>query len=295
MLLDSNSLIYRAYFALMETPLSTSKGQLVNAVFGFWSIVLRGFQDVKPDYVIACFDLAGPTFRHEQFVEYKATRREMPDDLRDQFPVVRQIIEAFGIPIYQLQGYEADDLIAALVRQAEAHDVQTTIVSGDLDLLQLVSERTTLMTTRGGVQQTVYYDPPRVLERYGLQPSQMIDFKALKGDTTDNIPGIPGVGYKMASNLLNKFANVEIILQNIENISKMKFRGSARIQSLVAEHQHLLPTNKKLTTIVTDAVFDNHLDDIRWQGIDEEAFHKLLDQLNAGQQRRQRWLDLSVV
>jgi 5''-3'' exonuclease (including N-terminal domain of PolI) len=162
MLLDSNSLIYRAFFALFNTPLTTSKGKLVNAVFGFWSIVLRGFQDVKPDYVIACFDLAGPTFRHEQFADYKATRREMPDDLRDQFPIVRQLIEAFGIPIYQLQGFEADDLIAALVKQAEAHDVQTTIVSGDLDLLQLVSDHTTLMTTRGGVQQTTYYDPAQM-------------------------------------------------------------------------------------------------------------------------------------
>ena len=101
MLLDSNSLIYRAYFALINTPLTTSKGQLVNAVFGFWSIVLRGFQDVKPDFVICCFDLSGPTFRHEQYSEYKATRRQMPDDLRDQFPIVREVIEAFGIPIYQ--------------------------------------------------------------------------------------------------------------------------------------------------------------------------------------------------
>ena len=143
----------------MNTPLTTSKGKLVNAVFGFWSIVLRGFQDVKPDYVIAAFDLSGPTFRHEQFADYKATRRQMPDDLRDQFPIVRQIIEAFGIPIYQMQGFEADDLIAALVKQAEAQDVETTIVSGDLDLLQLVSDKTTLMTTRGGVQQTVYLRP----------------------------------------------------------------------------------------------------------------------------------------
>ncbi len=116
MLFDSNSLIYRAYFALINTPLTTSKGTLVNAVFGFWSIVLRGFQDVKPDYVIAAFDLAGPTFRHEQFAEYKATRRQMPDDLKDQFPIVREIIGAFEIPIYQMQGFEADDLIAALVR-----------------------------------------------------------------------------------------------------------------------------------------------------------------------------------
>jgi DNA polymerase-1 len=225
MLLDSNSLIYRAFFALFNTPLTTSKGRLVNAVFGFWSIVLRGFQDVKPDYVIACFDLAGPTFRHEQFADYKATRREMPDDLRDQFPIVRQLIEAFGIPIYQLQGFEADDLIAALVKQAEARDVQTTIVSGDLDLLQLVSDHTTLMTTRGGVQQTTYYDPAQVMERYGLRPQQMIDFKALKGDTTDNIPGIAGVGEKTAAKLVIDYGSVDGIYEHLDQVMPEKLRA----------------------------------------------------------------------
>ena len=224
MLLDSNSLIYRAYFALINTPLTTSKGKLVNAVFGFWSIVLRGFQDVKPDYVIACFDLAGPTFRHEQFAEYKATRREMPDDLRDQFPIVRELIGAFEIPIYQLQGFEADDLIAALVSQAEKRDVETTIVSGDLDLLQLVSERTTLMTTRGGVQQTTFYDPAKVIERYGLQPSQMIDFKALKGDTTDNVPGIAGVGEKTAATVLQRYGSLEGIYEALDTVQPEKLR-----------------------------------------------------------------------
>ncbi|MEA2676486.1 MAG: polymerase [Chloroflexota bacterium] len=225
MLLDSNSLIYRAFFALMNTPLTTSKGKLVNAVFGFWSIVLRGFQDVKPDYVIACFDLSGPTFRHEQFADYKATRREMPDDLRDQFPIVRELIAAFGIPIYQLQGFEADDLIAALVKQAEARDVQTTIVSGDLDLLQLVSDRTTLMTTRGGVQATTYYDPAQVMERYGLRPPQMIDFKALKGDTTDNIPGIAGVGEKTAAKLVIDWGSVDGIYEHLDQVMPEKLRA----------------------------------------------------------------------
>src|SRR5215213_2672684 len=224
MLIDSNSLIYRAYFALIQTPLTTSKGQLVNAVFGFWSIVLRGFQDVKPDYVICSFDLAGPTFRHEQYADYKSTRRPMPEDLKDQFPIVRQIIEAFGIPIYQLQGFEADDVIATLVRQAEATDVDTTIVSGDLDLLQIVSDRTTLMTTRGGVAQTTFYDPAKVMERYGLQPPQMVDFKALKGDSTDNIPGIAGVGEKTAAKLVQDFGSLDSIYDSIERVQPEKLR-----------------------------------------------------------------------
>ncbi|CAN5734591.1 hypothetical protein BH24CHL5_BH24CHL5_08460 [soil metagenome] len=257
MLLDSNSLIYRAYFALINTPLTTSKGQLVNAVFGFWSIVLRGFQDVKPDYVIACFDLSGPTFRHEQYTDYKATRREMPDDLRDQFPIVREIIEAFGIPIYQLAGFEADDLIAALVSQAEARDVHTTIVSGDLDLLQIVSDATTLMTTRGGVQQTVHYDPERVLERYGLRPPQMIDFKALKGDTTDNIPGIPGVGEKTAAKLVIDHGSIDAIYEHLDAVQPEKLRVK------LTEHRDAVMQWRDLVTVRSDLPIELDLEAAR--------------------------------
>ena len=138
MLLDAHSLIYRAYFALLETPLTTSKGQLVNAAFGFWSIVLRGFADMQPDHVMCCFDV-GRSFRADRYEGYKATRRPTPDDLRDQFPIVRETLAAFGIPIYEMPGYEADDLIGSLSRQAELRDLETIIVSGDLDMLQLVT------------------------------------------------------------------------------------------------------------------------------------------------------------
>jgi len=269
MLLDSNSLIYRAYFALINTPLTTSKGQLVNAVFGFWSIVLRGFQDIRPDYVIACFDLAGPTFRHEQYADYKATRREMPDDLRDQFPIVRQVIEAFGIPIYQLQGYEADDLIAALVGQAEARDVDTTIVSGDLDLLQLVSDRTTLMTTRGGVQQTAYYDPAKVMERYGLRPGQMIDFKALKGDATDNIPGIPGVGEKTAAKLVIDHGSIDGIYGNLDAVQPEKLRLK------LAEHRDAVFQWRELVTVRADLPVELDLEPARLADYDRAEVLRL--------------------
>ena len=154
MLLDAHSLIYRAWFALFETPLTTSSGQLVNAAFGFWSIVLRGFADMQPDHVMCCFDV-GRSFRADRYEGYKATRKPTPDDLREQFPIVRETLAAFGIPIYELASFEADDLIGSLSRQAEEHDLETIIVSGDLDMLQLVTERTKLMTTRLGVQSTV--------------------------------------------------------------------------------------------------------------------------------------------
>ncbi len=223
MLLDAHSLVYRAWFALYETPLTTSKGQLVNAAFGFWSIVLRGFADMRPDHVMCCFDV-GRSFRADRYEGYKATRKPTPDDLRDQFPIVRETLAAFGIPIYEMQGFEADDLIGSLSRQAEAEGLETLIVSGDLDMLQLVTERTKLMTTRMGVQSTVIYGPGRIHERYGLEPAQMIDFKALKGDATDNIPGLAGVGDKTAAKLLTEYGSLDEVYARIDEVKPDKLR-----------------------------------------------------------------------
>ncbi len=223
MLIDAHSLIYRAYFALIDTPLSTSKGQLVNAAFGFWSIVLRGFQDAQPDHVVCCFDVGRPK-RADMYGAYKGTRRPQPDDLREQFPIVRETLAAFRIPIYDLDGYEADDLIGTLSLQAQEQGIDSVIVSGDLDMLQLVSEHTTLMFTRMGAGGTIMYDPDRIHERYGLQPRQMIDFKALKGDTTDNIPGLPGVGDKTAAKLLEDYGSLDGVFRHLDEVKPDKLR-----------------------------------------------------------------------
>src|SRR5438552_258927 len=186
MLIDGPSLVYRGYFALPQ--LTSSEGTLVNAVIGYMQIVMRGMQDLKPDYAIVSFDLGRPQFRFQAYPEYKAGRPSMPDDLRAQFPIVREICQMMGIPIRELEGYEADDVIGSLVQRAREADVDTMIVSGDLDGLQLVNDRVRLLTTRMGVAATVIYDVARVAERYGLTPEQMLDYKALKGDTT---PGTP--------------------------------------------------------------------------------------------------------
>ena len=192
MLIDGPSIVYRAYFAMMQTPLTTSDGMLVTGIFGFLNIVLRGMQDIKPDYAIVSFDLGKPQFRFDAYPDYKAGRPSMPDDLRAQFPIVREIVTMMGMPIRELEGYEADDVIGTLALKAAAEAVDTYIVSGDLDGLQLVNDHIRLFTTRMGVANTVVYDEPRVMERYGLRPDQMLDYKALKGDTSDNIPGVPG-------------------------------------------------------------------------------------------------------
>jgi DNA polymerase-1 len=245
MLLDSNGLIYRGYHAL--PALTTSKGELVNAVFGFCSILLRGIQDVRPEYVAACFDLPGPTFRHEQFAEYKATRQPMPDDLRSQFPKVREVLAALRIPVYEMAGYEADDVIGTITRDLDGRGgLETTVVTGDLDMLQIVSERTRLMTTRQGVDSTVYYTPDKIKERFELRPDQMIDYKALKGDPTDNIPGIPGVGEKTAAKLVGEFGSLEGIYERLSDVKPDKLRFK------LVESREQVFVSRELSRIVRD-------------------------------------------
>src|SRR5262245_53261734 len=244
MRLDGFGLVYRGYYAL--PPLTTSKGELVNGVFGFCSIVLRGFADLKPDYVAVAFDLSGPTFRHEQYADYKATRTRMPDDLAQQFPKVREVVKALRIPVYEQAGYEADDVIGTLTLQADKAGVETTIVSVDLDMLQLVTDQTRLMTTRSGVENTVIYDPARIWERYQLRPDQMIDYKALKGDPTDNIPGVPGVGEKTAAKLIHDFGDLDSLYARVDEVKPEKLRDRLR------EHRQPVYEGRVLTTIVRD-------------------------------------------
>ena len=267
MLLDGNGLIYRGYFAL--PPLTTSKGELVNAVFGFCSIVLRGIQDLKPDYVAVAFDLQGPTFRHEQYAEYKATRQRMPDDLRDQFPKVREVVKALRIPVYELPGYEADDVIGTIVVDAEKRGLDTTIVTGDLDMLQLVTDQTRLMTTRSGVENTILYDPARIRERYDLVPGQMIDYKALKGDPTDNIPGVPGVGEKTAAKLIREFGTLEALYERIDEVKPDKLREK------LIENRAAVFMGKDLTTIVRDLPVEFDLEAARLGDYDRETVIRL--------------------
>jgi DNA polymerase-1 len=282
MLLDSNGLIYRGYHAL--PPLTTSKGDLVNAVFGFCSILLRGIQDLQPEYVAACFDLPGPTFRHEQFAAYKATRAPMPDDLRSQFPKVREVVAALRIPVYEMAGYEADDVIGTITRDMDSRGLDTTVVTGDLDMLQIVTEHTRLMTTRQGVDATVYYDPARIWERFELRPDQMIDYKALKGDPTDNIPGIPGVGEKTAAKVIGQFGSLEGLYARLAEVKPDKLREK------LAQAREQVFASRELSRIVRDLPISLDLEAARLADYDraevvrlfrEFEFRTLIDRLPA--------------
>ena len=268
MLLDGYGLVYRGYFAL--PPLTTSRGDLVNGVFGFASIVLRGLQDLQPDYLAVSFDLPGPTFRHEQYAEYKATRQRMPDDLRDQFPKVREVVKALRIPVYEMPGYEADDVIGTITQKLEANeDLETTIVTVDLDMLQLVTPRTRLMTTRSGVENTIMYDVARIEERFGLRPDQMVDYKALKGDPSDNIPGVPGVGEKTAAKLIREFGSLDDLYARIDEVTPEKLREKLR------EHFDQVQMGRDLSRIVRDLPVELDLEAARLGDYDRDTVVRL--------------------
>ncbi len=281
MLIDGPSLVYRGYFAL--PPLTMSDGTLVNAVFGFLQIVLRGMQDVQPDYAILSFDVGKPQFRFDAFPDYKLGRPSMPDDLRTQFPIVRELAQMMGIAIREKEGYEADDVIGSLVQKAKAQGVDTMIVSGDLDGLQLVNDHVRLLTTRMGVAATVIYDEARVMERYGLRPDQMLDYKALKGDTSDNIPGVPGVGEKTASSLLQQFGTLDALYERLDEVK-------GKMRERLAEHRESAFMSRQIGRILTDLPVELDLDEARTGRYDRRAvaqrlreleFRSLIDRLPA--------------
>ncbi len=281
MLIDGPSLVYRGYFAL--PPLTTSDGTLVNAAFGFLQIVLRGMQDIKPDYAIVTFDMGKPQFRFDAYPEYKAGRPSMPDDLRSQFPLVREIATMMGMPIRELEGYEADDVIGTLVQEATAAGIDTMIVSGDLDGLQLVNDHVRLLTTRMGVAATVIYDEARVMDRYGLTPSQMLDYKALKGDTSDNIPGVPGVGEKTASQLLQQFESLDAIYERLDEVK-------GKLRDRLAEHRESAFMSRQIGRILCDLPVELKIEEARTGRYDRRAvaqrfreleFRSLIDRLPA--------------
>lgn len=224
LLLDGYSLAYRAFFALPET-LGTSSGQVTNAVFGFTSMLIKLEAEERPDAVIACMDKGAPQFRLDQYPAYKAGRSETPQTLRQQFPLIREVLEALCLPVVELEGYEADDLLATLARRGREAGHHMVIVSGDRDCLQLVNDDVTVLMTRRGVTDMIRYDPAMVVDRYGVGPERWTDFAALKGEQADNLPGVPGVGDKTASQLLRKYGDIEGIIEHVAELTPKIRKG----------------------------------------------------------------------
>lgn len=216
-LIDGNSIAYRAFFAL--PLLHNDKGIHTNAIYGFTMMLMKLIEEEKPTHMLVAFDAGKTTFRHEVYTEYKGGRQKTPPELSEQFPFLRELLDAYNIRTYELENYEADDIIGTLATKAEKEGFDVVIISGDRDLTQLASERIHVHVTKKGITDMERYTPEYVFEKYGLTPAQIVDLKGLMGDASDNIPGVPGVGEKTALKLLKEYGTIEHVLASLEHIS----------------------------------------------------------------------------
>ena len=236
---DGNSLMHRAFHAL---PLMDTDGVYTNAVHGFLSMLLKAVQDLSPRYIAVAFDEHGPTFRHTAYAEYKAGRRATPDELRPQFPIIREILSAMGLGVLSVVGYEADDILGTLSRLCRENDLDCVLLTGDRDALQLIDDNTKVLFTRKGITESTLFDPAGVKEYFGVTPAQVTDWKGLMGDASDNIPGIPGIGEKTAVKLLSEYGTLESVLDHAENIK-------GKLGEKIRDHRDLAVFSKDLATI----------------------------------------------
>jgi DNA polymerase-1 len=266
---DGHALVHRAFHAL--PLLSASKtGEPTGAVYGFVLMLLKVIQDYRPTHLAVAFDRPTPTFRHLEFEEYKAQRPKAPDELVRQIGRVRDVVKAFGIPIFELDGYEADDVLGTISRQASAEGMDTIIVTGDNDELQLVSEKTKVLLPQRGFVESALNDPASVSEKYGIAPEQIPD---LMGDPSDNIPGVPGVGEKTAARLIQQFGSIDGIYQRIGEVTPDKLRETLIAQEAQARQ------SMRLATIVTDVPIKFELESCRAGAYDRDAVVQLFREL----------------
>jgi DNA polymerase-1 len=269
-LIDGHAIIHRAFHAVPD--LSTREGEPVNATFGFTSMLMKALLEEKPDYIAVTFDRSVPTFRHVQYAEYKAHRPALPDNMRPQFGRIHELVEAFGIQIYEKDGYEADDILGTLSVQATQQDVDTIIYTGDMDTLQLVNEHVLVKVAKRGISEVTEYNIAEVQARYGFLPQKLPDFKGLVGDKSDNIPGVPGIGEKTASRLIEEYGDLEGVLAHIDALKPKE-------QKLLREMAEQARQSKYLATIVLDAPVQLDLAACRMTHVNEEKVLALFRQL----------------
>jgi len=269
--IDGNSIANRAFYAL--PLLSNSAGLHTNAVYGFTTMLLRLIEEERPTHMLVAFDAGKETFRHAAYADYKGTRAKTPPELAEQFPLIRDLVDSFGIARYEIEGYEADDIIGTLTRLAdERKDMHVLVVTGDKDMLQLASDQVTIAITRKGISETERFDPARIREAYGLAPAQIIDLKGLMGDASDNIPGIPGIGEKTALKLLHEYGSVENVLANVHSL-KGKMREN------VEAHREDALKSKELATIFRDVPMERDWSHFRFTGVDRDRLADMFRRL----------------
>lgn len=270
-LVDANSLIHRAFHAL--PPFKTKKGELVNAVYGFCSILLNILDRIKPDYLTVCFDVSKKTFRHEEYKEYKANRVKAPDELYAQFDRIKEILNTMEVPIHQMEGFEADDVIGTIKEKVgEEGDTQVYIITSDKDALQLVDDYTFVVSPAKGGNDNKIYNEEAVVKRFGLTPSQIVDFKAITGDPSDNIPGVMGIGDKGATNLLQKYKTLDGVYGHLDEI-----KGA--IHDKLEKNKEEAYFSQKLVTLVRDVPIDFNMESTKFHPEDFKKVLPLFDEL----------------
>ncbi|MBN1756057.1 DNA polymerase I [bacterium] len=272
-LLDGTAFAYRAYFSMIRTPLTNSKGQNVSAVYGTVNSILKLMRDENPEYIAIAFDTAKPTFRHKLYAEYKSTRAKMPEELGDQLPILKEVMSAMGVPVIEKEGLEADDLVAILAREAEEQNLEAILVTNDKDFFQLINENIKILEPGRGQKPSKWWDLNNAKEKFGVPPHQIIDFMALMGDSSDNIPGVPGIGPKTALKLIQQFSSLDNIYQNLELIDNPKLREKLEKNS---DSAYL---SRELVTIKTDLKLKMDLEAIKKNEPDRERLFELFKNL----------------
>ncbi|MEK4442746.1 MULTISPECIES: DNA polymerase I [Niallia] len=270
-LIDGNSIAYRAFFAL--PLLNNDKGVHTNAVYGFTMMLMKIIEEEKPTHALVAFDAGKTTFRHKTFSEYKGGRQKTPPELSEQFPYIRELLKSYGIHHYELENYEADDIIGTLSLQGEKDGFEVVVISGDKDLTQLSSDKTTVYITRKGITDMESYTPDHIQEKYGLTPDRIIDMKGLMGDSSDNIPGVPGVGEKTAIKLLKEFDSLENLVQSIDKVSGKKLKEK------LEEFKDQALMSKELATIFREAPLTITLEDTEFPGMQIEKLKEIFKEL----------------
>ncbi len=272
LLLDGHSLSYRAFFALPQENFSTTTGQTTNAVYGFTAMLINVLRDEKPTHVAVAFDRSEPTFRHEQYQEYKAGRSKAPDEFRSQVGLIFEVLDVLGIRRLSVAGYEADDIIATLATQAEAEGMEVLIVSGDRDTFQLISDKVTVLYNSRGVSDMRRFDAAELFTKYGLTPQQYPDFAAIRGDNSDNLPGIPGVGEKTATKWITEFGSLAELVNRVGEVK-------GKVGDALREHLASVLRNRQLTALIRDMPLDVAPRDLTPQPWDRDKIHQLFDTL----------------
>ena len=276
MLIDGNSILNRGFYGLSgSSMLVTSSGQYTNAVFAFINIMNKHIEEEAPEYIAVAFDMKAKTFRHKMFDGYKAQRKGMPEELASQLPIIKEVLSAMNIPIIEKEGFEADDIIGSLSLLAEKNNLDVVVITGDRDSFQLISDKTIVMlpSTRAGKTETKRFDTKAIYEQYGVEPLQMIDVKGLMGDSSDNIPGVPGVGEKTALSLISSYKTIEGVYENIDKITKPKQKAS------LIEYKEQAFLSRTLGTICRDMDCCDKIQDLKWMSINKDELLKVFRRL----------------